>query len=73
MLYQRYHFDKAVSTWIFIQVPVSIQAQLERAIPEGEVIGNASAKVTPHPMALHALFLVSSQRHWAEYLKYLAG
>lgn len=71
VVHQRYFFTKNLSTWVVIQVPSSIRGQLERAISAAGSIGRLPAAAGPHPMALHALFLISSQRHWDAYIKYL--
>ncbi|MCJ1261692.1 hypothetical protein MMC22_001558 [Lobaria immixta] len=71
VVHQRYFFTKNLSTWVVIQVPSSIRGQLERAISAAGSIGRLPATAGPHPMALHALFLISSQRHWDAYIKYL--
>lgn len=72
VVYQRYYFSSGFSTWILFQVPMSIQGQLQRAYSESRFNCPALPTPRPHPAALHALFLVSSQRNWDSYLKYLS-
>ena len=71
VVYQRYCFRNGFSTWILFQVPNSIQGQLQHAFSESRSNYPALRTSRPHPVALHALFLVSSQRNWDSYVKYL--
>ena len=68
MVHQRYLFPQNSSTWIIAQAPSSIRGHLGRAIPTSRSSGQSDA----HPLALHALFLIGSQRHWDAYIKYLS-
>ena len=71
VVYQRYCFSDGLSTWILFQVPNSVRGQIQHAFLESRFNRPALSLPKAYPAALHALFLVSSQRNWDSHLRYL--